>query len=127
MDTHSVFCLCVPQQFPYGINSRTLFSSILYSTQRGAAQNSSVGNQYGMQKFTNCWLIIKWCVELVFNTVIKIAFFGYLLVFFGTGLLPVSDKFRRKEEKKLGFRRNNSVKLRNFGTEYCYYLLVASS
>ena len=42
------------------------FSSI-YSTQRGellitfrngkSAQNSSVGNQYGIQKVTNVWLI----------------------------------------------------------------------
>ena len=50
---------CVTQQFTYGINNRTFLSST-YSTQRGellitfcnvnSAQNSSVGNQYGIQE-----------------------------------------------------------------------------
>ena len=79
LDTHHDFLfLCVPQQFAYGINSRTLFSST-YSTQRGellitfcngnSAQNSSVGNQYGSEKITNFWLINMtalnkcWCLH----------------------------------------------------------------
>ena len=49
-------------------------------------------------------------------TVIKIAFFGYLLVFFGTGLIQFPINFGGRKEKKLGFRRNNSVKVWNFGT-----------
>jgi len=83
LDTHQAFLfrLCVPQQFAYGINGRTLFSST-NSTRHGellitfcngnSAQNSSVGNQYyGSQKITNFRLIdmtvlsVGACIDVV--------------------------------------------------------------
>ena len=59
---HDFLFLCVPQQLAYGINSRTLFSStdctqcgelLITFLDGNSAQNSSVGNQYGIQKIAN--------------------------------------------------------------------------
>ena len=84
----SFYSVAFPQQFAYGINSTKFFSST-YSTQCGellitfrngnSAQNLSVGNQYGIQKITNFWLInmLVLSVGASIDIVWKIAFFGH--------------------------------------------------